>query len=99
MQRKEVPKVRLETEESEAAFAAYREKSDMLPMPTNAEEHRAALIMLDSMPEKAELMSHCIKFTDRLPNELIAGKWRQWERGIIGPDELYMELVKIGEDL
>lgn len=71
----------------------------MLPVPTSAEEHRAARIMLDNMPEKAELMVHCMKFTDRLPKELVVGKWRQWERGIIGPDELYMELVKIGEDL
>lgn len=40
-------------EEIEAAMIEYEEKSALLPMPKNAEEHRDAVMMLDFSASKS----------------------------------------------
>jgi hypothetical protein len=73
--------------EIEQAMEEYAEKAALLPMPSNADEHRNVLGMLGALKasEAAEAL------VEMHPEEAAARKYR---RGLITPHELYVALIE-----
>jgi hypothetical protein len=72
-------------EEIEAAMIEYEEKSALLPMPKNAEEHRDAVMMLDSLRANQAADVLADSYSDHSATKL-------HRRGLLSPFELWIAL-------
>lgn len=73
-------------EEIEAAMIEYEEKSALLPLPKNPDEHRDAVLMLDCLKANQAADELANSYPDHSATKM-------YLRGILSPFELWTKLV------